>query len=53
MDKRKIEVSGYAGYWTASCWCGWVSKTYRSVGVFTAEDKARREADAHTCKSDD
>ena len=52
MTTRKIEVSGYAGYWTASCDCGWVGTAHRSMGVFTAADKARREADAHECKGE-
>ena len=46
---RNVEVSGYAGYWTASCWCGWVGQTFRSSGPYNASDRARKDGSAHTC----
>lgn len=45
--KHVITTSGYAGYWTASCECGWVGVAHRSMGAFNAEPRAKEEGKKH------
>jgi hypothetical protein len=47
MENHKITASGYAGYWTASCTCGWVGNAHRSSGALNAEPRAMAEGARH------
>ncbi len=40
-------VSGYGGYWSASCTCGWTGTAHRSTGPLNARPRATADARRH------